>query len=236
MKMASTSEVTFGSRLQNAEQLLTHLQSFTGYAPPATDQSPEHLQTLVTGMRTLNTEAARGTQAYSAAVDHRQKRFQKDSDGLAKIVTPIAAAVRAAFGRDSKESADIAAMITKTRSKKMKKGSNAPDTKSISQSEHSYGSLTQTFANIIDTLESYGARYAPANDSIKIISLKRMLRDLIEANTAVTAAFGSLKQTKDDRAALYKTLSALGPHIKDAVKSQYGANSSEHALIKGLKL
>jgi len=38
------------------------------------------------------------------------------------------------------------------------------------------------------------------------------------------------------RAALYKTLSVLGPHIKDAVKSQYGARSSEYALIKGVKL
>jgi len=38
------------------------------------------------------------------------------------------------------------------------------------------------------------------------------------------------------RAALYIILFALGPHIKDAVKSQYGARSSEYALIKGLKL
>ena len=42
--MASNSEVTFGSRLANAETLVTHLQSFKDYAAQTPDQSVANMQ------------------------------------------------------------------------------------------------------------------------------------------------------------------------------------------------
>jgi hypothetical protein len=170
--MASVSEKTFGSRLNNAEKILTHLTAFTGYNPPTTEQSISNYQTLITNIQSQNTVAASKAQTYSAAVDNRQKLFQKNSDSLNKVMTPIGAAIRSAFGKTSKEAANISAMVTKVRGVNIKKDTQEPNADTVSQSERSYGSMTQTFADMIATLENYGASYNPANDNVKLHSLK----------------------------------------------------------------
>jgi hypothetical protein len=55
--MASTSEVTFGSRLANAQTLLTHLQSFTTYVAQTPDQSVANVQAVIANIKTQNTKA-----------------------------------------------------------------------------------------------------------------------------------------------------------------------------------
>jgi hypothetical protein len=234
--MASQSEVTFGARLSNAESILTHLQSFTGYTPPSRDYAPANLQSLITSIKTQNNSAAGSMQAYSAAVDKRQQLFEKNNDSLAKIMSPIGAAVRAAFGRSSKEIADMNGLIIKIRGKKIKKGAAVPGADFISQSERSFGSLTQAFADMIAVLSNYGTGYQPANESIKVPALTIKLQELTQSNTAVTAAYGTLKQNRDDRGEQYKTLTTTVNGIKDAVKSQYGLRSTEYVLIKNLKV
>ncbi|MEQ1554569.1 MAG: hypothetical protein ABL929_10340 [Ferruginibacter sp.] len=234
--MASTSEKTFGSRLQNAEKVLTHLIAFAGYNPPTAEQSTSSYEALIKSIKTQNNDAASKTQTYSNAVDIRQKLFQKDSDSLNKIMTPIGAAIRSAFGKTSKEATDIATMVTKVRGASVKKATKEPNAEFVSQSERSYGSMTQTFADMIAVLENYGANYNPANDKIKVATLKEKLVALTKANTDVTTAYGALKEKRDDRGELYKNLTDITQRIKDAVKSQYGNNSTEYVLIKGLKV
>jgi len=234
--MASKSEISFGARLLNAEKMVTHLQSFAGYTPPAVGQSPAKLQTLITTIKEQNNAAARNLQSYSAAVDTRQKLFQKDSDSLIRIMSPIAAVVRSVFGKSSKEAAGIGAMVTKIRGASITRTRKDPDADFVSQSEKSYGSLTQNFADMIATLQNYGGAYKPANDKISIASLSALLAQLEQSNTAVTAAYGTLKETRDDRVTFYKDLAALAQRIKDAVKSQYGITSTEYVLVKGLKV
>ncbi|MBL0145386.1 MAG: hypothetical protein IPP48_06140 [Chitinophagaceae bacterium] len=234
--MASVSEKTFGSRLLNAEKILTHLTAFTGYNPSTDEQSISNYETLIATIKVQNNEAASKIQAYSAAVDIRQKLFQKNSDSLNKIMTPIGAAIRSAFGKTSKEAADIASLVTKVRGISIKKDSKEPNADTVSQSERSYGSMTQTFADMIATLENYGASYNPANDIVKLPQLKDKLITLTSANTAVTVAYGALKEKRDDRSDLYKQLTDITQRIKDAVKSQYGNTSTEYVLIKGLKV
>jgi hypothetical protein len=234
--MASTSEKTFGSRLQNAEKVFTHLTAFAGYNPPTTEQSIGNYETLIKDIKVQNNEAASKTQTYSAAVDTRQKLFQKNSDSLNKIMTPIGAAIRSAFGKTSKEATDIASMVTKVRGVNIKKDTQEPNADTVSQSERSYGSMTQTFADMIATLENYGANYNPANDTVKLPQLKDKLVALTAANISVTVAYGALKEKRDDRSDLYKQLTDITQRIKDAVKSQYGNTSTEYVLIKGLKV
>ena len=49
--MASTSEVTFGSRLANAQTLVTHLQSFTTYVAQTPDQSVTNMQAVIANIK-----------------------------------------------------------------------------------------------------------------------------------------------------------------------------------------
>jgi hypothetical protein len=234
--MASTSEVTIGAKVANAEKIATHLKAFVGYSPTDASLTAAALDSLITKTKTKNTETAASTQEYSLAVDNRQKLFQKDPDSLIKVMSLIGATVRSSFGKTSKEAANIAAMITKIRGVKIKKAAKEPNAEFVSQSERSYGSMTQNFSDMITTLEKYGANYAPANSAILLATLKQKLIDVTAANIAVTTTYGQLKEKRDDRSEFYKLLTAVTQRIKDAVKSQYGLKSTEYNLIKGLKV
>lgn len=234
--MASNSEITFGARLNNASTISTHLKSFKDYAPPKADQSAANLDAVVENIKTHNSTTAGNKQAYSAAVDKRQKLFTKDADSLVKIMSPLGAAVRSIFTKTSKEATDIAAMIVKIRGEKIKKSKAEPNAEFVSQSEKSFGSMTQNFADIIATLQKFGDAYKPANKSITIDSLVAKLALLTQANTDVAVAYGVYKESTDDRIVLYKSLTDLTQGIKDAVKSQYGLTSTEYKLVKSLKV
>ena len=234
--MASTSEVTLGARVANAERLLTNLQSFTAYTAADPVLSIASLKTLINNIRTKNTETASAAQAYSASVDVRQNLFQKADNSLIKILSLIGATVRSSFDKTSKEAADISSMITKIRGEKVKRTVKDPTADFVSQSERSYGSMTQNFADMITTLENYGAKFSPVNNEIKIATLKTRLTKLSGANVSVTTTYGVQKEKRDDRAELYKNLTAVTQRIKDGVKGQYGLKSTEYSLIKGLKV
>lgn len=234
--MASNSETTFGARLNNAQTLATHLQSFKAYVSQTPDQSIANVQALITGIKAQNTTTAGNKQDYSATVDLRQKLFNKNSDSLIKLLSPIGSAVRSAFGKTSKEAANTAALITKIRGIKVKKEPKDPTEETVSQSERSFGSITQTFADIIATLEKFGNNYNPANEQVKLPALLEKLAQLTVANTNVPLAYGKLKQARDERIELYNNLTDITQRIKEAVKSQYTVGSTEYALIKGLKI
>ncbi len=234
--MASSSEVTFGSRLANAQTLATHLQSFTDYVAQTPDQSVANVQAVITNIKAQNTTTAGNKQDYSTAVDLRQKLYNKDSDSLLKLLSPIGSAVRSAFGKTSKEAANTAALITKIRGIKVKKEPKEPTEETVSQSERSFGSITQTFSDIIATLEKFGVNYNPANEKVKLPALADKMAQLTTANTNVPLAYGKLKQARNDRNELYKNLTDITQRIKEAVKSQYTLGSTEYALIKGLRI
>jgi hypothetical protein len=234
--MASNSEATIGAKVANAEKISTHLKSFIKYAPGDDALTEAALSVLVNSTKEKNNESAAALRGYSASVDIRQKLFQKDSNSVKKLLSPIGSAIRSAYGKSSKETADFSGMIAKIRGIKVKKAKKDPDAESVSQSETSYGSITQNFSDIIASLETLGDKYAPANNDITLATLKDKLKIVTESNNAVTASFGALKEKRDDRLELYKQLNAVTQRIKDAVKSQYGFNSTEYNLIKGLKV
>jgi hypothetical protein len=234
--MASTSEVTFGSRLANAQTLVTHLQSFTTYLAQTPDQSVTNMQAVIANIKIQNTTTAGNMQDYSTAVNLRQKLFNKDNDSLIKLLSPIGSAVRSAYGKTSNEAENTATLITKIRGIKIKKEANEPTLETVSQSERSFGSITQSFADIIATLEKFGSNYNPANEQVKLPALTIKLAQLNTANTNVPLAYGKLKQSRDDRNELYKNLTEITQRIKEAVKSQYTVSSTEYSLIKGLKI
>jgi len=151
-------------------------------------------------------------------------------------MSPVCATIRAAYGKTSKEATDITSMVTKIRGVKVKKVSKEPNADFVSQSERSYGSMTQNFSDMITTLEQYGDKYKPANPTITLEELKGKQKKLTDANIAVTTTYGQLKEKRDDRADLYKQLTSITQRIKDAIKSQYGLKSTEYNLIKGIKV
>jgi inorganic triphosphatase YgiF len=127
------------------------------------------------------------------------------------------------------------ALVTKIRGEKVKE-SNTVDLKTHSVSQQSYGSLLLNFQNLINDLESLGGLYDPTNSTIKISNLLTIKNQAETANDKVTMAFASLTPKQDQRLDAFELLSSKAQRIKDLVQSQYGINSSEYKLVKGLSI
>ena len=234
--MASSIENTIGARVTNAEYLSTYLKGFKNFAPSDPALSGPELADLIANIKAANTETAAAIQHYSNAIDARNKLFTEDVDSVRYVLSAIGATVRASFGKTSKEAGNIAEMIHNLRGKTFKKSTKTPTEESISQSERSFGSMTQNFSAMITTLESFGSKYTPSNSAISIPTLHIKLNLMGESNIAVAAAYGPLKEKRDDRFVLYQRVNILTQRIKDAIKSQYGLKSTEYNLVKGLKV
>lgn len=237
--MASISERTFGSRLANAESLSAHLKAFVGYTPASAELSAASLDTLLSSIRSQNNTVANTQASYSAAVEARQQLFSKAPDSLEKLLSPIGSAVRAKYGKEAKATTETEALIVRLRGKsktKMESIEGEEAKEGVSQSERSYGSMTQHFADLIAMLTSMGANYAPSNNAAKIASLNAKLTAIRAANLTVTTSYGSLKVATDTRQNQYQDLVGRVVRIKESIKSQYGLKSSEYALIKKLSV
>ena len=234
--MASNSEKTFGSRLFNAEQLAIHLATFVGYIEVIPECKLSEYKNLITQIQNNNNTIASSTSQFSLAVEIRQKLFTKNTDSLNKSLSPISSYVKAKFGKTSKHATEIISLVNKIRGEKTDKLKKDEEGEFVSQSERSYGSQTQHFADIISTLTNYGSDYAPSNPKISLAELNAQLTALIDANTGVTTSYGQLKPAKDLRTAQYEDLNQRSQKIKDSVKSQYGLLSTEYKLIKGYKI
>ena len=105
----------------------------------------------------------------------------------------------------------------------------------ISQSERSYGSITQSFNDIINTLSQF-VGYAPTNNTIKVVTLQATATQLTTLNNAVIQKIQPLKTTRATRQTQYTDLKDRVQRIKSYVKAQYGNSSTEYNMIKGISI
>lgn len=234
--MASQSEKTYGARLFNAEQLSTHLAAFAGYIAVSPDTTVAAYNILIEETGETNSAVAAAHSQFTIAVDLRQALFLYNDSSLRKTLSPILSYVKAKFGKQSAQAEEITALVNKIRGESTKHLKKDDEGEFVSQSHQSYGSQTQYFSDIIDILTSYGAEYTPTNTAISVANLLLQRDALIEASSAVTTTFGVLKPLQDERPPQYEILSGRSQTIKEAVKSQYGFESSEYKLIKGYKI
>lgn len=233
--MAKTNENTFGTRINNAEALLLHLKSFDKYAPMNPQETVENLDKMIADLREINNQEAAKLQTYTLAVDIRQKYLRGDEDSLKKLITPVIAYVRAAYGKESREASSINAQISKIRGTKTTKPKANPDEKTNSTSQQSYNSLTQAFADLLASLEVLSPVYNPPHEAVQLPKLKEKLSTIQQANNQIITVTGELNKLRKQRDDSYTLLKVSCLRVKEAIKSLYGTGSTEYALVKGLK-
>ena len=237
--MASTSENTFGAKLRNAQDLLNYIQGFTGYSPPRAQESVASMTTLITSIVTANSTTANNQQQYKAATAARQAAYKGTNGSIEKLLPSIKGAVEAQFGKKAPETESIGAQIKTMRSNKLVKSPADPtkltQEKTVSQSERSYGSMVQSFNNIIASLQQFSG-YNPSNVNLRIASLQATATQVTTLNNTVAQKTLALKKAKASRKTLYADLKDRAQRIKSYVKAQYGVSSNEYNLIKGLKI
>ena len=235
--MSSRSETSYGARVGNAEKLVAALQNFNGYQPIKPEYSISSYTDLITSTKGLNNTVASKKQSYSLAVDNRIQVFEKRELAIDKILSAINGTIKVSFGRTSKEATDVAGIIAKIRGANIRKNRTTnPDEQTVSQSYQSFNSKAQFFSDLIVNLTNFGDNYKPANSTLNIPELNNIYTTAIAANSNVMDTFTQFSQTNTTRLDAYFQLSQTAIRIKDSIKAQYGYNSTEYALIKGLKI
>lgn len=233
--MSSTTERTFGSRLAKAKTLKIYISSFENFQPDSGEYSADDLQTSITLVEALNPQVATALYNYKQVVAIRRSIYATTPLSIKKISTPINAFYRGKFGKKSSQYLAINALVAKIRGVKLVKSSKV-DEETHSVSQRSYGSVLQNFKNIISDIEALGTGYNPANNNITLEKLIELKNQAEESNQNVSLAFTILSPKQTQRQDAYDELSDKALHIKDFVQSQYGVDSSEYNLVKGLNI
>ncbi len=237
--MVSSSENSYGAKLRKSQDLLTYISGFSKYEPPREQESVSAMEELIRSIISTNTSEGNQRENYKEAVDSRQAAFSKNTGSVEKLLSPIKGAIESQYGKKSTEASAVNATIKKMRATKLTKAPTDPtkekQEKKISQSERSYGSMTQFFNDIVNTLTQF-PEYNPSSDPLKIASLQETASKLTTLNDKVAQKVQQLTSTRTSRQDLYTELKDRVQRIKSYVKSQYGNNSQEYKLIKGLSI
>ena len=241
--MSSISEKSFGARLLRAKNILTQIQTFGSYNPPEPTQMPVAFASFLDDITEANAIESQLRQQYKSNVDSRQLAFRKGTSSLLKLLPQIRGALEAKFGKNSQAYAAANEIIKKIKKTKTvtvdaepgdgNSGSNTPG--SISQSQQSYGSLLGYFNDLINMLSQL-AGYNPSNPALKVASLQAFALSLDSLNLGVLQKYSALHQQRQERLNLYEDLSGRVQKIKAYVKSEYGVQSDQYGVIKGVEV
>ena len=235
--MKSPSEQSFGARLRNAQNLLLIVQQFQNYQPVRPEDAMPQFQTLLDSIITTNSTVTTNLQAYNEAVTTRRGIFKDNPDALIKQLSPIRKYVDALYLKNSIQSKQVATLIDKirsTRTKKITLTSTTPEN-TVSQSEQSYGSLTQGFADLVTTLKTF-TNYAPAIPTLKISHLDTYVSQLTVINNNVINTLTTLRFARIERTNHYDDLHDRAQRIKASVVATYGIQSAEYKMISKLSI
>jgi hypothetical protein len=234
--MSSTSENSFGARLSNARKMRDAITTFANYAPPRTSESLAELDLLIAATQTSNNAVATAIDSYNDKVKMRQAEFRTNDISVIKLLSPIKSAVVAMYGKDSRETTAVSNLVARIRESKSIKIVDANgDERTISQSEQSYGSLTQMFKDLVATLTHFG-NYAPSRTELKLASLQTFIIGLDSLNTAANISAIQLRNSRNTRNTHYDDLKERAQRVKAYISSEYGIQSKEYSLVKGLTI
>lgn len=241
--MASTSEKTFGQRLEKGRQLSAIISSFPDYEPSNTELIPQKFSDYLNQVAELNNQVAYLNNILS---ETRKTRFDKyfGKDGLKERCAKIKDYV--ASLKDGRKSAAYKNILKEyakfnTKTKKEPVPSTTPESgevkKKISQSEKSFGSLIGAGRNIYQIIISI-SDYSPSNVLIKKDDFRVFVESVESINDEVSRNYIAADKAIKDRFLAYEGDDGLKVKIraiKSYVSSQYGRKSNEFEEVSKIK-
>jgi len=231
-------ESSYGARLHKSQDLLTYVNGFGQYDPPREEETIDELTSLVDVIVDSNMEVAQKLEHYREAVNARQLAFKESEYSLKKITGLVRFAVEAQFGKTSVQAKDLASVIRKISGTKLTKAPldpNGNQQRKVSTSQQSYGSLTQHFNDLVATVGEF-QDYTSSNPELTLEGLQAKAQELTNLNNAVTTGIQELSTARSERSNHYADLKERVQRIKSYVKAQFGIDSKEYKLIKGIGL
>lgn len=238
--MSKSLPKSFGAQLLKAQSLVTVISGFTNYRPPRNEETAAAVSALLDEVVENNGIEIIQQENYRRAVDARHKAFWLTADSVERTIAALRNAVESQYGKPSPELTMIESITRRMNShKKMSAPAAGGDpaqeenTRTLSQTERSYGSVTKFFNDIINCLTQF-PDFAPANDKLKIEGLKARASDLNAVNTSVTQTRILLQNSRIARRRLYLDLDNRVKRIRAYVRAEYGARSEEVRMISQL--
>ena len=248
--MASTSERTFGNKLEHSRSLHVALGKIVGYKPdnpilelPALD---DYLDTVESG----NDAVASAGQPLSDRRNARRSAYFGDAKGNVGGLATLAGRVRDFVGampggKKSPSYKQIQRLVQKISNyrppkKPVTAPPGAPDAnkKEISQSEASYGSMVQAGRDLAAAAAKVPG-YNPSAIDLQPVALKAFMQTLADHNRLVAEARVDSANVIAARALLYddeKTgLQARFQQSTAAVAAQFGRRSPEYKSIAHIR-
>jgi hypothetical protein len=238
--MTSFSEMSFGARLQRAQQLVEGLKGFSGYNPPRIEENVASLSNLLDDIAEANDKESNEEIVYKIAVKERQHAFRDGPNCIMELLSPIRSCVEAQYGKHSDHYKMIIEIINQMRTHRSL--TSMPTNTGLSQeedpishSEQSYGSLHRAFADLVNMLDGFGT-YNPDKQAIQVPTLEAQVAALDALHKKVGQKMQILHFQRSERLQLYNDLSQRIQRVKAYVKGTYGQESPEYTLIKSVEI
>lgn len=238
--MSTTSERTYGSRLNNALTIANAIADLPDYSTDIAELQPLNFAAFLAIVVDDNRKRTQAETAYSTVVADRQKLVHKDELSILKMLTPLKAGVKARYGSKSTEFTQIDSAIKKMSTTKpveyTKQDIEDPTqtiTVKISQSQRSYGSITESFTKLVQNLEDL-PNYDSPRDELKLAYLQTQVAALNALNRNVDSAFTKFKILQNTRATNYNIITERASKIKALLLSLYGKKSPKYTTVAKL--
>jgi hypothetical protein len=248
--MPSTSERTFGNRLEHGRALQVALDKISGFVPDNPELAPNKLKIHLDTVEAANNAVASASQILSdARISRRLAYFGDAKEGVPGLAT-LAARVRDSVGsmpggKNSPSYKQIQRLTQKISNyRPPKKPVTAPsegplaNKKEISQSEASYGSLVQAGRDLAAAAAKVPG-YNPTAADLKPAALTAAMTALAGHNQTVATGLVDVRNAVAARAELYDSeqtgLKSTFQQAKAAVAAQYGRRSLEYKSIAAIR-
>lgn len=235
--MRSPSERSFGARLSRAQEMLGKISNFQNWNPPRFEESAGGFAEFINSLLAMNQEETSLEQQYNTMVKTRENLFYKDPKCITKLLAMIRGSVEAQYGKGSIEFNQIDTLVRQMRDSKpaVKAATANKPAGTVSQSERSYGSLTQYFSDLVIVVSQLPG-YVTNNEVLQVPYLQNLVAQANQLAIDIPMRHQMLTTSRDRRRDAYEALKERGSRIKAFTKANYGLNSTEFKQIKGISL
>ena len=235
--MGKSIETSFGARLRSLENAAQILRLWPDYNPASADIKLPALKAFITSVIAANNLETTSKAQYTTSVGERRKFYSEKGSSMTFLLSSIRGAVEELYGRGSAEAKAAISIIAKMRATKLvtlpKDPANPDAAQTVSQSQQSFGSKAQYFADLVTTLGTFN-NYTSARTETSLPALQQMVDDVRTANNMVAQNIGSLKLSRTTRNELYEKMEVLGQKIKDNAKNTWTVKSSQYKTLVAL--
>jgi hypothetical protein len=250
--MATTNANAMANKVSRAQALVTFINGFGDYKSARKEESLGEMQQLLDQLIAAGAGETASHTRYHEAIKDRNDIFFGENGSVLNTMIRLKKAVESQYGKDSSEAGSVAILLRKVNTNKMKREETAivttpsegTDPAAVttpaeaitrSRSKRSYSILARVFAELVATVRQF-PEFSPTNPMLEVAQLEKQLEVVTNIGNAVNASLQSVQVSRSDQNTLVTDFQERTRRIKANVMSQYGTQSKEYKMIRGIRI